>query len=130
MKLLGQIIQGDFVGLANLGGQLVRDIAGLLVGLGEQQRGLDGILHLFKGLGVGGLFVQDLDDKKCVLGLYEVGDAAVGKRKCRFLEFGNGLALGNPAQISTLVFGAGIFRVFLGQILEFRAFLGLFQNVF
>src|SRR5580704_8897831 len=62
VKLLGEIVDGNLVGLANRGRKLVGDISPLSIRLGEHQRGTYGVLHLIEGLGVSCLFVQNLDD--------------------------------------------------------------------
>src|SRR5580704_19408805 len=62
VKLLGEIVDRNLVGLANRGRKLIGDISPLSIRLGEHQRSTYGVLHLIEGLGVSGLFVQNLDD--------------------------------------------------------------------
>src|SRR5262249_48641683 len=129
--LFGQIVKGDLFGLADGRGKLVGQATGGLVGLGEHQRGLDGVLDFFKRLRVGGFLVEDLDNVEAVLGLDQVRDAALGLRERGGLELLDGLTLNDPAQVAAFVLGARILGIFLGEIFKLRAGLfGLFEDIF
>src|ERR1700732_2886086 len=131
MELLGQIVKGDFVGTANFRGELIGLVAVLPVHFGQKQRSPNRILYLFKGLGMGGLFIEDFYDVKAVLGLNDVRNFALFQAKSGLLELSDGLTLANPAEIAAFVFRTWVFRIFLGEILEFgTALLGLLQDVF
>jgi len=67
---------------------------------------------------------------EAVLCLHQVGNFALVQAEGGFLEFGDGLALRNPTQVAAFVLGAGIFGVFLGDILELGPFFGLLEDVF
>ncbi len=130
MIFAGQFIQVHLVGLADVGRNLVRSGTGSLVSLLEEVRGADGILHFVESLGMGVLFVDDLNDVEAVLGFDEVGGFAFVEAEGGLLEFRHGLTLNQPAQIATFGLGAGILGVFLGQILEVGALLfGLGEDV-
>src|SRR5882757_9503678 len=130
MELFGEIVQGNLVGTADGGGELIGLVAGQLVDLTEQRRNLDRVFYFLEGLGVRGFFVEDFDDVEAILGFHQVGNFAFVEAEGGFLEFGHGLALRNPAQVAAFVLGAGIFGVFLGEIVELGAFFGLLEDVF
>src|ERR1700736_5959562 len=80
---------------------------------------------------MGGLFIEDLYDVKAVLGLNDVRNFALFQAKSGLLELSDGLTLTNPAEVAAFVFRTWVFRIFLGEILEFgTALLGLLQDVF
>src|SRR5262249_79992 len=110
-------------------GELVRDTAGGLVGLAEQQRGLDRVLHFLEGLGVSRFLVEDLDDVEAVFGLHEVRNRAFRKRKRRVLEFFHGLTA-FQLKGAALVLGARVLGVLLDEIFKLGAgLLRLLQYV-
>ena len=88
------------------------------------------VADFLEALGVGGFAVENLDDVKAVLGLDEVRDRAFRQAEGGLLEFGHGLAFDDPAQVAALGFGGIVFGIFLGEILEICALLGLLQDVF
>src|ERR1700747_640734 len=130
MKLLGEIVQSGFVGAANERAHLGGFVGSDLVGFRQHQRSLDGVLNLFKGLGMGNLLVQDLDDVEAILSLHEVRDFAFFQVEGHGLKLRNSLALNDPAEVATLVLAARIFGVLLGEFGEILAAAGLLQNIF
>ena len=127
---LGEVVQGGLVGLTDLAGHLIGDGGGLLIDLLEKVGGTDGILHFVEGLGVGVLFVEDLDDVEAVLSADEVGNFALVETEGGLIEFRDGLAVNEPAEVATFGLGAGILGVFLGEFLEIGALLsGLGEDV-
>src|ERR1700675_2851197 len=66
---LRQLIEGGFVGLADIGRDLIRGRGGLLVDFIQQVIGPKRVFHFVEGLGMSSFLVQDLDDVKSILGL-------------------------------------------------------------
>src|SRR5208282_156799 len=121
--LLGEPLEGGLVGLANLRGDLVGDVAGFRIHFLQEQRGTNRVLDLFKGRGVGGFLVKDLDDVEAVLSANEAGHLALVKTEGGLLKFGDSLALHNPTEVAALGLAAGIFGELLGEFLKVGALL-------
>src|SRR5450432_1800425 len=79
---------------------------------------------------MGALFIQHFDDVEAILRFHQVRNIALVQAKSGLFELRDGLPLNDPPNVATLGLGAGVFGVFLGQILEIGAFLlGLGEDV-
>ena len=75
------------------------------------------------------LFFQDFDDVKAVWRSHQIGNLSRRERKRRLFEFRDRLPLPNPAQVPAFLPGTGVFGILFGQLVEFRAFLSLLENL-
>ena len=129
IEFLGEIVEGLAIRLADGGSHLIRDVVGVLTDFFIENDGDDRVANLFEGFGVGRLAVEHFDDVEAVLRLDEVGDRALGQAEGGLLKFGDGLAFDDPAEIAALGLGGIVLGIFLGEILEIGAVLGLLQDV-
>ena len=103
--------------------------SGLGVDLLLEHRLQDGIAHFLKGSRVGGFAVKNLDDVEAILRFHEIGNLALRQAEGGLLKFRDGLAFDDPAQVAAFGLGGVVFGIFLGEILEIGAVLGLLQDV-
>src|SRR5271170_7333789 len=125
MEFLGEIVERLAIGLANGGGHLVGDVVGFGADLLIENRLENGVVDFFESSRVGGFAVEDFDDVETVLRFDQVGDRALRQRERGLLKLGNGLPVNDPAEVATLGLRAVVLRIFLGEVLEIRAVLGL-----
>src|SRR5262249_8712653 len=71
-----------------------------------------------------------LDDMEAIFGLHEVRRSAFGERKRGVFKLLDGLASNDPAEIAALILRAGVFGVFLGEVLKLgTGLLRLFEDI-
>ncbi len=125
MILFRQIVQRDFVGLADCRGQLVSRVAGQLIGLRKQERRAQRILHFLEGLGASRLFFQHPNDMEAVLRLDQIRDLAGGESESCLFELRDGLSLSDPTQVAALVLRSRVLGILFRQVFELAALLDL-----
>ena len=77
-----------------------------------------------------GFAVENLDDVEAILSFDEIRDGAFRLAKGGLLKLRNGLAFDDPAEVAAFGLGGVVFRIFLGQIFEVCALLGLLLDIF
>ena len=92
--------------------------------------GEDGAAHLVKGSGVRGLLLFGLDDVIAELGLDRIGDLAGVQREGCLVEFGNGDAVLEHAELAALLLRAGIVGVLLRERIPVAAGAKLLEHIF